>query len=341
MRVHDESLNTYGFRVLTSGWKNREQFLANPVMLYNHVQPWMENDKDGLPIGTWEDVAVEADGIMATPVIDSEDKGFGEAVAGKVERGVIRAASIGIRIVSISEDPSVMVAGQTRPTVTEWELREISLVDIPANKNCVVLYDADGKQVNLNDAADVDKALPLVKLANQPQPKRMENQDLRFVAGFLGLQAGCTLADVQDAISDLRTKAASVPTLQAEIKKFKDAAKVVETNEAKQLLDAALTGKRITNEQRPHLETVFTENHETGKALLATFTAKVVSLSDVPNTQANGSTDSYIMKYNGKTFSELSKTEPQTLTKLKDTNFETFKALFKAEYGKEYGTKSK
>ena len=33
--LHDESVNTYGFRMLTSG-ANLEEFKKNPVMLLNH-----------------------------------------------------------------------------------------------------------------------------------------------------------------------------------------------------------------------------------------------------------------------------------------------------------------
>ena len=41
--LHDESVNTYGFRMLTSG-ANLEEFKKNPVMLLNH-------DDYSLPIG--------------------------------------------------------------------------------------------------------------------------------------------------------------------------------------------------------------------------------------------------------------------------------------------------
>ena len=47
----DESVNSYGYRVLTSGIK-MEQFLKNPVMLYSH-------DNNRMPIGTWENVRPE------------------------------------------------------------------------------------------------------------------------------------------------------------------------------------------------------------------------------------------------------------------------------------------
>lgn len=49
--LHDESVNTYGFRMLTSG-VNLDEFRKNPVMLLNH------NDYS-LPIGRWENIRIE------------------------------------------------------------------------------------------------------------------------------------------------------------------------------------------------------------------------------------------------------------------------------------------
>ena len=63
--VHDESVNTYGFRMLTSG-ANLEEFKKNPVVLYNH------NDWE-TPIGRGENVRVEDGRILVDVVFDEED----------------------------------------------------------------------------------------------------------------------------------------------------------------------------------------------------------------------------------------------------------------------------
>ena len=49
--LHDETVNTYGFRMLTSG-ANLEEFRKNPVILLNH-KDWE------LPIGRWENIRIE------------------------------------------------------------------------------------------------------------------------------------------------------------------------------------------------------------------------------------------------------------------------------------------
>ena len=55
--LHDETVNTYGFRMLTSG-ANLEEFRKNPVILLNH-KDWE------LPIGRWENIRIEGTQILA------------------------------------------------------------------------------------------------------------------------------------------------------------------------------------------------------------------------------------------------------------------------------------
>ena len=84
--LHDESVNTYGFRMLTSG-ANLEEFRKNPVMLLNH-------DDYSLPICRWENIRVEGGKILADAVFDEGDPRAAE-VKRKVENDFIRMASIG------------------------------------------------------------------------------------------------------------------------------------------------------------------------------------------------------------------------------------------------------
>jgi ATP-dependent Clp protease protease subunit len=171
---------------------------------------------------------------------------------------------------------------------------------------------------------------------HQNPPLKMEEKNLQFVAGFLGLNAGASLADVQSAIFDQRNKLTALTAenanLKAENERFQAAAQAAQTAEAKELLDAALTDKRITNEQRPMWEENFRANHDNAKRLLGLMQGKVVKLSDVPNTQGNGG-GSGTEKYQGKTFKELEKENPKALAALKENDPELFRSLFKAGYG--------
>ena len=129
--LSDESLNRYSTRILTKGL-GIGNFLKNPVMFYNH-------DRNRLPIGKWENVK-KADGkLVAMPTFDVGDE-FAKEVKRKFEEGYLNSASIGILVLGTSNDPELMLQGQSLPTITKCELLEVSIVDVPANANAVKLY---------------------------------------------------------------------------------------------------------------------------------------------------------------------------------------------------------
>nr|DAO02666.1 MAG TPA: prohead serine protease [Caudoviricetes sp.] len=138
--LSDSSLNRYGYRVLTSGLILKA-FKQNPVMLYMHLRdegsPLWGNYK---AIGHWEDIQIDGDKLSAIPVFDMVDD-LSKEVAAKYEAGTFSAASIGIRIIATSANKDLLLPGQTRETITEAEIMEASIVDIPANANAVRLYD--------------------------------------------------------------------------------------------------------------------------------------------------------------------------------------------------------
>ena len=87
--LSDESTNSYGFKVITAGI-DTTQFKRNPVMLFMH-------DRSTQVIGRWENVRTENDKLYADAVFDEADP-EAKKIAGKVERGFIKAASIGISV---------------------------------------------------------------------------------------------------------------------------------------------------------------------------------------------------------------------------------------------------
>ena len=80
--LHDESVNSYGFRMLTAG-AVLEEFKKNPVMLYNH-------DDREMPIGRWDNIRIEDNRILADAHFDELDP-RGKEIARKVEAGYINA----------------------------------------------------------------------------------------------------------------------------------------------------------------------------------------------------------------------------------------------------------
>ena len=63
--LHDSSVNTQGFRMLTTGC-NLTEFKRNPIGLLNHAD-W------DMPIIRWENIRIEGDQILADPVFDEGD----------------------------------------------------------------------------------------------------------------------------------------------------------------------------------------------------------------------------------------------------------------------------
>lgn len=137
--LNDESVNSYGFIVLTEGI-DTSVFERNPVMLYMH-------NRDGNVIGRWENIRKEEKRLLADAVFDDSTE-LGAQVKKQVEGGFLRAVSIGIE--GITKDVLNGVE-----TVVKSRLIEASIVDIPGNSNAVKLMHRSGGYVyRLNDLED-------------------------------------------------------------------------------------------------------------------------------------------------------------------------------------------
>lgn len=128
--VSDESVNSYGMVTLTAGI-DTSHFEQNPVMFYMHERATI--------VGRWENIRKEDDKLLADAVFDDTTP-IGKQVKSQVEKGFLRAASIGIEIVERKTIKGV-------DTVTKCILNEISIVDVPANENALKLYRRNGRNV--------------------------------------------------------------------------------------------------------------------------------------------------------------------------------------------------
>lgn len=177
--LSDSSLNRYGYRVLTEGL-DIEAFKKNPIMLYMHFRDegsplWGETKA----IGHWEDIQIEGDILSAIPVFDKvcDDS---KTVAAKYEAGTYSAASIGFRIIATSANKELLVPGQTRETITESELMEVSIVDIPGNSNAVRLYD---RSTSVLLAAGMDtNSVPALPTTTNPKAMNFKATWLTFLS---------------------------------------------------------------------------------------------------------------------------------------------------------------
>ncbi len=176
--LSDQTINSYGFRVLTAGI-NIDRFLKNPIMLFGH-------NRDVGVIGRWDNVRKDGERLLGTPVFDTESE-MGKTIAGKVAGGFLRAASIGIDDVEMVEIDGVM-------TVVECTLEEVSIVDIPSNENAVALYN----QKEITTLSNVFQA-----------SIRGERARLARVLNALGLSEKATDDDISLRLEHITGKARS------------------------------------------------------------------------------------------------------------------------------------
>ena len=250
--VSDESINQYGFRVLTAGIE-LEQFKKNPIMLYMHNRKAYNPTGDEV-IGRWENLRVEGSKLLADAVFD-ESEALGKKIADKVRGGFIKMASIGIRKKEISESKEHLLAGQTRPTVTKSVLDEISIVDMGGNNNALKLY------------ADNGDDLELTELNFKPIPDMSE---LKSVAIALGLKSEATEAEVLVAVATLKS---DKETAETKLGNFETAQKVANKTEADALLGKASKLGLIDATMVPAYETLFAKDHANTKQAVETLLA--------------------------------------------------------------------
>lgn len=129
--LSDESVNSYGFVVLTEGI-DTTAFERNPVMLYMH-------NRDGNVIGRWENIRKDGKRLLGDAVFDDSTE-LAATVKKQVEKGFLRSVSIGIEQIATEELNGVQ-------TVTKCRLIEVSIVDIPSNENAVKLFRRTGGYV--------------------------------------------------------------------------------------------------------------------------------------------------------------------------------------------------
>lgn len=322
--LHDDSVNTYRFRMLTAG-ANLEEFKRNPVMFLQH------NDYD-LPIGRWENIRIEGSQILADAVFDEQDD-QAMKVKGKVDRGFIRMASIGAWAPEEkTEAPAMMLPGQTGPTITKWTVREASIVAIGANHNAMRMrmYDRiTGAQIDLSDTDAV------IRLMDSTTKKTYDMINLKTI---LNLQDNASDADIEAAVQNLQQENESLKqtntTLENENKRLKDEANNAEAQrqqaqktEAVQLVDAAVRDGRLDASGKDAFIALFDADFERAKATLNAIPKVKSVVSQIEEQQVE------LKDFVSKSWDELDR--EGLLPRLKDAAPEIYAQKFKAEFGVE------
>lgn len=292
--LSDESVNSHGTWVKTSGI-NLERFKKNPVMLWSH-------DSAFPPIGKWENIRVEGDKLLADAVFDEDDT-LAQAFKRKVESGLLKACSIGFYAKKFSSDVADIKPGQRFETIVEAELIECSLCSVGSNENAMVLMNAEGERLEMNERGFVALGMRLIEGNNNKIANSMSEELTQLKAD---LQAK------EDELVELR--AFKQAQEQAEKERLEES--------RKELIENAINERKINATVKQVWLKLAELDFETTK----------LALADMP------SIDSIHPKGEGKqfeskTFSQLSDAEK---VELKRKDFDKFKELYKEEFGVEY-----
>ena len=305
VRMTDDSLNSHGSRVLTSG-VDIDQYKRNPVLLYMHER--------GKVIGYMKEIEVKDGEITGEPVFDCATE-LSKQCKRQWEVGSLRMVSIGIDVLELSEKPEHLMDGQTAPTITKSKIFETSIVDIGANDNALVMRH-NGKQITLGK----DSENPLPMLSNKPQTTNHQ-MELKTMALQLGLPETADEAAVVGKIGELNRMA----TEMEQLKKEKEALTLAQVTTA---VETAIRENRLTADKKEHFINLGKSvGIETLKTTLDAM-APAARLSKVVNPASDVTSPA-----GQKTYSKLSEVPEDELRKMRGENPEEYRRLFKAEYG--------
>lgn len=318
--ISTSGLNCYGGRVLTSGI-DLTQFQKNPLLLWMHRRSF---DRDAMPIGRIDNLRMDGDRLIGTPVFDQNDE-FAKKIESKWENGFLRMASAGIEIIETSDAPEHLLQGQTRRTITRCRLEEVSIVDMGGNDEALQLYDRSGKVLKLAAGEDND-ALPLLAPEKKDDssgtaPDGKDNNQTnkstqsmnKEILQLLGLSETATEQEAVGALRLLKEKADKVETLQL--------ASITA------VVDGAIAEKRITADKKEHFVNI-------GKAAGIDSLRTTLSLMQPVRkpTEVIHQTDAP-RDDEPKTYAKLSDVPADQLEKLREERPQDYERLYKAEYG--------
>lgn len=303
VRISNDSLNSYGFRVLTSGL-DVAQYNRNPVLLYMHER--------GNVVGYVKDLKVENSEVTGELMFDCASE-LSQRCKMQFEFGSLRMVSAGLEIIEMSEDKDLLVAGQTRPTITKSKLFEVSITDVGANDDALVLQ-RSGKMITLGRDSDCD--LPLLNNNNKQKTEEMEN---KTIALQLGLPETATDAEISAKLSELN----ALKEQNVSLLKEKESLTLVNITN---LVTQAIAEKRLEEKDKDQFVELGKKigAEELEKTLKAMHPA--VKLSSVLGHQGGAPAGE-------QNFTKLSEVPADQIATLRSENPKEYKRLYKNEYG--------
>lgn len=303
---NDETiLNTYGFMVANAGGKF-DRFNQNPVMLHLHEQKCLT--------GKWSNLRVEGTKLLADPVFD-EDDAFSKDIKGKVDRGFLNGASMGILPIAaeLREVPGKGLVA----VLIEWELLEGSTCPVPSNAMSLRLYNKNGEVLTALD----EIKLSIDTITNN-KPKITESMEKFQLTAAAATALNLTAEAAADAINAAIIKmAADKDAALNELKGYKEA-------NAKSLVDAAIKSGKLTADKRESFEKMAVSDYNQAKDVIDALPAKMTFSDKIKPAGQNQADDR-----DGWDYMKWAKEDPRGLQKMSTEEPERF-ANLKANYKK-------
>lgn len=306
--ISNSSLNSYGFRVLTEGI-DISQYKRNPILLWMHQRPVYGDKNQVLPLGRMEDIHIEGDNLVGTPVFDEKDE-FAKQIKAKWDAGIIKMASAGLEVIEKTNKPDKILPGQRFETVSKSKLVEVSIVDIGANDDALALS-KDGNMICLSQG-NIEQ-MEILNLINN----NSKNIQMKQIALKLGLPESATEQEILAKITSLQSEANEAVNLRKERDNQMQAAIEAE-------VDNAVSLRKITADKKQ----MFVEMG--GKVGLAQLkeTFALMGTAQGPSSVINQQNQNKTGEY--KTLSEV---PADQIAALRENDFNTYARLYKAEYG--------
>lgn len=315
IRVSSEALNCYGTWVKTDG-VNLEQFRKNPVLLWMHGR--------GLIIGCIKDIKVEGEDITGEPYFD-EVREESKLAKRQYEKDTLKMCSANFEPLELSDAPSLLKPGQTRPTVTKSKLIEVSMVDIGGNDDAHVLLSYQGKELKLAAGEDC-RGLPLLRTGGGDAGPLINNQktenkmELKAIALKLGLPETAMEAEILSSIGILLGYKEANETLKQEKEQLQLASITAMVD------DACVAGKFTAGKKNHFVELGKKAGAESLKLTLEAMAAAVKPMDII------GKGAGLQLAGTGE-WKKLSEVPSDKLMELRGTDKPTYMKLYKAEYG--------
>lgn len=337
----DETVTDYGFRCLMSGAELAD-FIANPIMLAYHLRPteyYNDRPKDDilLPIGSWYDIRVDGNRLLAKPDFDDDDP-LAKRIESKVIKKYLNACSVWVEPIAVSDDENLKIPGQCGPTITKWGIRESSIVDLPGCRNALAIRDGSGKLVKLSSADKSEQPKVLEFLNSLLPTKNTSDMDRKLLAVKLGLPETATDAEIDAKLSAMTAAAAPNTKLLSDNKDLQEKLAALQTERQQEkvntLVKGAVKDGKLSAKDEPHYIKLATADFETTKAIIdgmKPYTSIEGKLTTGDGTVDNSIEIAELMKLSGDDLYRQGKLE-----RLKLLSVDHFKIKFKEAYGLDY-----